>query len=120
MPKGVYERKTKEIPDMASETTQAPAAEKLFPVLLTKNYAPGCQYEIVGYLKEAVKRKNAAGAWKIVEPEEFIKGEMKPHNSPGVGFPNKIWAGTTVRVPIGEAKRLISLKAAERADDIAA
>ena len=125
MPKGVYERKSKEIPHMASETTiaqQAPAAsvEKMFPVLLTKNCALSCKYEIVGYLKEAVKRKNAAGTWKIVEPEEFIKGEMKPHTSPGVGFPNKIWAGTTVRLPIAEAKRLIAVKAAERADDIAA
>lgn len=116
MPKGVYERKLKEIPDMASETP-----EKMFPVLLTKNcaFAEG-SYEIVGYLKEAVKRKNAAGTWKIVEPEEFVKGEMKPHASPGVGFPNKIWAGTTVRLPISEAKRLIAAKAAERADDIAA
>lgn len=107
---------------MASETTvqTADTVEKLFPVLLTKNYAPICRYEIVGYLKEAIKRKNAAGTWKIVEPEEFIKGEMKPHNSPGVGFPNKIWAGTTIKLPIAEAKRLIGLKAAERADDIAA
>lgn len=104
---------------MASETA-APAAEKLFPVLLTKNCSLIGNYEIVGYLKEAVKRKNAAGTWKIIEPEEFIKGEMKPHTSPGVGFPNKIWAGTTVRLPVAEAKRLIALKAAERADDIAA
>lgn len=119
MPKGVYDRKPKEIPNMASENT-APPAEKLFPVLLTKNYAPDCKYEIVGYLKEAVKRKNAAGTWKIVEPEEFVKGVMKPHNSPGVGFPNKIWAGTTIKIPLDEAKRLLSLKAAERADEIAA
>ena len=122
MPKGVYERKPKEDLMASNEIPQAPAAsvEKMFPVLLTKNCSLTCNYEIVGYLKEAVKRKNAAGTWKIVEPEEFIKGEMKPHASPGVGFPNKIWAGTTVKLPIGEAKRLIALKAAERADDIAA
>ena len=119
MPKGVYERKLKEIPDMASETTD-PVVEKMFPVLLTKNCSLLCEYEIVGYLKEAVKRKDAAGNWKVIEPEEFIAGEMKPHASPGVGFPNKIWAGTTIALPIDEAKRLIKLKAAERADDIAA
>lgn len=125
MPRGVYERnKPKDETMPPTEATTAPVApvaeQKLFPVLLQKNYMPTCKYEIVGYLKEAVKRKNAAGTWKIVEPEEFIEGEMKPHNSPGVGFPNKIWAGTTIKVPLEEAKRLISLKAAERADAIAA
>lgn len=115
MPKGVYERKPKEIPDMASETTT-----KLFPVLLTKNYMPKAEYEIVGYLKEAVERKNALGKMEIIEPEQFIEGEMKPHQTPGVGYPGKIWAGTTLRLPIEEAKFVISKKIAERADDIAA
>lgn len=119
MPRGVYDRTPKE-DKMPNEAPQSAVSEKLFPILLTKNYAPTCNYEIVGYLKEAVKRKNAAGTWKIVEPEEFVKGEMKPHSSPGVGFPNKIWAGTTIKLPIDEAKRLIGLKAAERADAIAA
>jgi hypothetical protein len=125
MPKGVYVRNPKEIPPMASE----PA--KLFPVTLTKNYVPMGQYEIVGYLKEAVKRKDAAGNWRIIEPEEFIKGEMKPHNSPGVGYGAmemkdktmvnaKIWAGTQIKVPVDEAKYVVSKKIAERADDIAA
>jgi len=124
MPKGVYERK-KEIPDMASEPT------KLFPVLLTKNYVPKGEYEIVGYLKEAVKHKDAAGNMKIVEPEEFIEGEMKPHVSPGVGYGEmimkdgskvnaKIWAGTHIKLPVDEAKHLVAKKIAERADAIAA
>lgn len=112
MPKGVYERKPKEIPAMASET--------MFPVLLTKNYVPRGDYEIVGYLKEAVKQKDAAGNWRTIEREEFIKGEMKPHVSPGVGFPRKIWAGTHIRLPIDEAKHIVAIKVAERADDIAA
>ncbi len=126
MPKGVYDRITKEIPNMASEPT------KLFPVVLQKNHCPQSEYEIVGYLKEAVKRKDAAGTWRVVEPEEFIAGEMKPHTSPGVGFGEytdkatgkkfnpKIWAGTTIKVPVDEAKFLIAKKIAERADDIAA
>lgn len=108
--------------DVASASSGAPAEVKLFPVLLVKNYQPtnikDC--EIVGYLKEAVKRKDAAGNWRIVEKEEFIKGEMKPHQSPGVGYENKIWAGTTIKLPVEEAKRLIALKAAERADAIPA
>lgn len=130
MPKGVYER-NKEIPTMASEPVKASESVKMFPVTLNKNYVPMGTYEIVGYLKEAVKRKDAAGNWKIVEPEEFIKGEMKPHQSPGVGYGAmqmkdgtmvnaKIWAGTQIKVPVDEAKYVVSKKIAERADDIAA
>jgi hypothetical protein len=123
MHKGVL---SKEIPNMASEPT------KLFPVLLNKNHVPKGAYEVVGYLKEAVKRKDAAGNWRVIEPEEFIKGEMKPHDSHGVGFgPTfdkdgkvvlnaKIWAGTQIKVPVDEAKFLVANKIAERADDIAA
>ena len=127
MPKGVYERKPKE-PDVSPPETKT----KLFPVVLTKNHVPKGEYEIVGYLKEAIKRKDAAGNWRVIEPEEFIEGEMKPHQSPGVGFGEyvdkatgkkfnaKIWAGTTIKVPVEEAKFLVSKKIAERADDIAA
>lgn len=114
MPKGVYQRKTQEIPNMASEPT------KMFPVVLNRNYVPIAEYEIVGYLKEAVKRKDAAGTWRVIEKEEFIEGVMKPHSSPGVGFPNKIWAGTTIKLPLEEAKNLVAKKIAERADAIAA
>ena len=124
MPKGVYERKPKEIPDMASESTTvaAPAAEKpkLFPVVLSKNYCPIGEYEIIGYLRPEIRQKDAAGVDRIIQTEQFIEGEMKPHVSPGVGFPEKIWAGTHVRLPLDEAKRLVSKKLAERADAIAA
>jgi hypothetical protein len=125
MPKGVYERKPKEIPDMASEPV------KLFPVVLSKNYVPRGEYEIVGYLREAIERKNALGKMEVIEPEKFIEGEMKPHATPGVGYGEhfdkagkktnaKIWAGTTIRLPVEEAKLLVSKKIAERADAIAA
>lgn len=129
MPRGVYER-NKEIP-MATETAAPQPSQKLFPVVLLKNYVPAANYEIVGYLKEAVKAKDAGGNLKVIEPEEFIKGEMKPHTSPGVGFGEmvmkdgstvnaKIWAGTTIKLPVDEAKRAVAKKIAERADDIAA
>ena len=104
---------------------------KMFPVLLIKNYVPKGEYEIVGYLKEAVKQKDAAGNWRIIEKEEFIKGEVRPHQTPGVGFGEyvldgkkinnaKIWAGTHIKLPVDEAKQLVAMKAAERADAIAA
>lgn len=121
MPKGVYERKPKEIPDMASETTiEQPEKPKLFPVVLSKNYRPKGDYEIIGYLKEAVKQKDAAGVWRVIEKEEFIEGEMKPHQTAGVGYQDKIWAGTHIRLPLDEAKQLVAKKIAERADAIAA
>ncbi len=120
MPKGVYDRNPKEN-QMANETAAvAQPSTKLFPVVLSRNYQPSGEYEIVGYLKEAVKRKDAAGNWRVVEKEEFVEGEMKPHVSPGVGYAGKIWAGTTIRLPVDEAKRAVSLKIAERADVIAA
>lgn len=133
MPKGVYERKSiKEIPIMASNETAAPVQpSKMFPVVLSKNYVPAGEYEIVGYLKEAVRAKDSAGNWRVIEPEAFIEGEMKPHTSPGVGFGRmemkdgsfvnaKIWAGTTIRLPVDEAKKAVAKKIAERADAIAA
>lgn len=135
MPKGVYDRNPKEQNMASNEIPQVPAAsiekQKLFPVILVKNYVPRDQYEIVGYLKEAVKRKDAAGNWRVVEPEEFVDGIMKPHDSPGVGFGAmemkdgsivnaKIWAGTTIKLPVEEAKSVVSKKIAERADAIAA
>ena len=128
MPKGVYDR-NKEIPDMASNEPAAlpvathepkPEPAKLFPVLLIKNYQPIGNYEIVGYLKDAVKQKDAAGNWRVVEKESFIEGEMKPHQSPGVGYAGKIWAGTTIKLPVDEAKSVVANKIAERADAIAA
>ncbi len=110
---------------MASETKAPtvksdPAPQKLFPVLLTKNYAPVGDYEIVGYLKPEIKTKNSAGQWLVVEREEFVRGVMKPHTSPGVGFAGKIWAGTQIKLPVEEDRGLIAKKIAERADDIAA
>lgn len=114
-----------------AKETAAPQPSKLFPVLLTKNYTPIGKYEIVGYLKPEVKRKDSAGNWRVEAKEEFIKGEMKPHESPGVGFGAmemkdgstvnaKIWAGTQIRLPVDEAKNLVAKKLAERADDFAA
>jgi len=118
MPRGVYERKPKEIPDMASEETVV--TQKMFPVLLHKNYAPRGEYEIVGYLRPERKEKDSAGNMRVIEREEFIQGEMKPPQTPGVGYAGKVWAGTHISLPIDEAKQVIAKKIAERADDIAA
>lgn len=113
MPKG----KTKE-PDMSPPDTVA--SEKLFPVVLNKNYCPSGKYEIVGWLRPKVEVKDSAGKMITTEPEKFIEGEMRPAPYPGTGFPNKIWAGTTIRLPVDEAKMVVAKKIADRADVIAA
>lgn len=92
----------------------------MFPVVLTKNYQPAGKYEIIGHLREAVKQKDAAGNWRILEAERFVEGEMNPPPHPGVGFPGKVWAGTHIRLPVEEAKTVVAKKIAERADAIAA
>lgn len=117
MPKGIYERKPQEV-----ETSEKPKEQpkQMFPVLLAKHYAPAGEYEIVGYLKAKVERKDSAGKMLLVEPEKFIEGEMHPAPYPGTGFPGKIWAGTHIKLPIDEAKSVIAQKIATRADVIAA
>ncbi len=115
MPKGVYDRNK----DTSMETAVS-RPSKMFPVLLTKNYAPRGDYEIVGYLRPEVRRKDSAGNWRVESKEEFVRGEMKPHESPGVGYAKKIWAGTHIKLPVEEAKAILALKIAERADEIAA
>jgi hypothetical protein len=126
MHQGVKPKESK----MPPETAAPQPSTKLFPIKLVKNYVPIDQYEIVGYLKEAVKVKDAAGRWTVLEPETFVEGEMKPHQTAGVGFGEmtmkdgskvnaKIWAGTHIKVPLDEAKRAVSKKIAERADELA-
>src|SRR5687767_12198449 len=107
--------KTKE-PDMSPPKTE----QALFPVVLNKNYAPVGHYEVIGYMRPKVERKDAAGKMITVEPELFIEGEMRPPIYPGTGFPNKIWSGTHIRLPVDEAKAIIAKKIADRADVIAA
>lgn len=114
MPKGVYERKPKE-PDMSP-----PETEKMFPVVLKKHYAPSGEYKIIGHLQPKVEHKDAAGRMITIEPEKFIEGEMQPPPYPGTGFPNKIWAGTHISLPLEEAKMVVAKNIADRADVIAA
>lgn len=94
--------------------------EKLFPVVLKRHYVPKGRHEIIGHVRPKVEVKNAAGQMVLVTPEEFIAGEGFPPPNPGVGFDNKIWAGTHIRLPLDEAKGLVANKIAERGDDIAA
>lgn len=97
----------------AAPTTNTAVEPKPVAMELLKNYVPVELLRVVGYKKEAVQRKNAAGQMVVVEPEEFIAGEMKPSVYPGTGFPNKIWAGTVIEVPEPEAKIMRQKRIAE-------
>jgi len=80
--------------------------EKLVSIKLDRNYRPAGYYEVVGWHKEEVKRKNAAGQMVVVEPAEFIADQIKPPVVAGTGFANKVWAGTVLRVPETEARTI--------------
>lgn len=115
MPKGVYERKPKDEP--MTETAEKPS-EKMFPVKLLKNYHPAGKYEVVGYQRPEKTQKDSAGRVSILQTAQFMEGEMAPPPYPGVGFDTKVWAETVVKLPLDEAKRLVSKNLASRADAI--
>ena len=87
---------------------------KMVAMELHRHYVPMGEYEIVGHTRPAKSVKNAAGEDIEVVAEKFIEGEMYPSVYGGVGFANKIWAGTVIRVPLGEAERMKKLGIAER------
>jgi hypothetical protein len=89
---------------------------KLFPVRLAKSYRPAGEHEIVGYHQPELKQKDSAGKMVVVQEAKFIEGEMSPPPFPGVGFETKIWAETVIKLPMDEAKRLVRLNLATRAD----
>lgn len=88
--------------------------EPLVSMTLLRHYVPMGDYAIVGHTRPAKKVKNAAGQMVEIEPEAWIEGEAMPPAQAGVGYPNKLWAGTTVRLPKAEAERAYKLKIAER------
>lgn len=87
-------------------SAQSQATDKKSVVRLEKNYHPCGEFEVVGWHRPKIERKDAAGNMVTVQKAEFIKGEMAPAPYPGVGFPNKIWAGTVIRVPEPEARTM--------------
>lgn len=112
MPKGVYERQ----PTVAADVAEAPPASepvKMVAMKLERHYRPAGAYDVVGYLKPAVTKKMPSGEMKVIEPEEFIPGQAAPPPFAGV-VSNKIWAGTTIKVPEDEAKVMKRLGIAER------
>ena len=117
MPRGIPNPKPEEVniavvAAVAKEIEQEPV--KLVAMKLERHYVPKGQFEIVGYTKPEVKKKTVTGDWKVVEPEMFMEGEPCPPPFHGVGYPNKIWATTVIRVPEAEAREMMRLGIAAR------
>lgn len=104
--------------DVTEIMPPAAAIEANKPAMVTmkllRHYVPRGPFEIVGYQRNAVTVKDAAGRMHELEPATFVKGEMMPPLHPGTGYPNKIWAGTVLRVPDEEARDMRAKGIAER------
>lgn len=115
MPKGYPNPKPEEVsPVIVAAVAEQIDKPKLIAMKLERHYVPRGEFEIVGYHKPEVKKKTSTGDWKIVEAEEFVEGEACPPPNPGVGYPNKIWATTVIRVPEEEARTMQRLGIAAR------
>lgn len=89
------------------------AEPRLVAMELKRNYVPPPGYEIVGHTRPA--RKDHQG--NVIEPETFIKGEPMPPRYPGAGYKEKILAGTIIRLPEAEARKLKNAGIADRGFD---
>lgn len=99
-----------------TDETAAPVQPSMFPVKLLKNYRPAGEFEVVGYHRKEKVQKDTTGKMVVVQEAAFIEGEIAPPPYPGVGFETKVWADTVLKLPMEEAKRLVSKNLASRAD----
>ena len=117
-----------EISIMPAATEAAIEANKpkMVPMLLERNYVPLTDnYEIVGYNREPKTVKSAAGVMVVIDPGGFIQdidedtGKFMgmPPVLAGTGFANKLIAGTVVKLPVEEAKRVLAKKIGSRTLD---
>jgi hypothetical protein len=92
---------------------------KMVRVKLLRNYRPQEQidptdpkrlrrldpvFEIVGHWKPAVIVRNKLGKEETLSPETFVEEEAAPSPKAGVGYVDKLWAGTIARFTTDEAK----------------
>lgn len=85
--------------------TTAPALKSV-KMELKRHYVPKRLLAIVGYQQEERRAKDAAGREYVTQEEKWVAGEIFPPVYAGVGYPNKIWAGTVIEVPEDEAKEM--------------
>ncbi len=83
-----------------------PAPVKTVKMELKRHYVPHKLISIVGHQRPERKVKNAAGEMVVATEAKFIDGVMYPPVFAGVGYDNKIWAGTVIEVPEDEGKTM--------------
>lgn len=90
---------------------------KMVPIKLSRHYRPKGDYEVMGYDQPEKKVRRPDGVMMVVQQAEFVAeleddessqnfGKIRPAPAPlpGTGTGGKIWAGTTLRLPVEEAK----------------
>ncbi len=95
----------------------APPPPKMVRVKLLRHYRPRelpdpankgkylpPVFEIVGHMRPAVFVRNKLGKDEELEPAKFIEGEAAPSSKAGVGYADKLWAGTVIRLVTDEAR----------------
>lgn len=88
---------------MANAALNEDTKPRMVAVKLLRNYRPINEYEVVGYERPAILKKNAAGMMETAQEAQFIDGELPPPAQSGTGFPDKLWAGAVIRLPKEEA-----------------
>lgn len=83
-----------------------PRAARMTTMKLLRNYCPSGEHKVLGHWLPAIIVKDAAGREKEVEPERFVEGESMPPELAGTGFPDKLIAGTMVKLTSDEAKHV--------------
>jgi hypothetical protein len=89
----------------------------MFAVKLEKNYAPVGYFEVVGWDRPKIEKKGPGGVIVVIQEAAFIKDERAPPAVAGTGYANKIWAGTTIKLPEEEAKHVDKVGIARRVFD---
>lgn len=83
-----------------------PPAPKMRAMDLKRHYRPMGTFEIVGYNRPEIKRKQPDGREIVIQEAAFIPDEIAPSPMPGVEVGGKIWATTVIKVPVDEAKTM--------------
>lgn len=91
---GTLQRKINEVRTLTNEANarETKPQGKMVSVRLLKHYKPAGYYEIVGHY----------GA-----DEVFVDKAIAPAPFPGVAQDHKLWAGTVVRLPAAEARKVV-------------
>ena len=108
MPRGIRNKPIAELPPADPQDMTPPAeGARLAAMLLKRHYRPMGFYEVVGHHTREVWRKKASGEQYLAEPSEWKPGEKAdPPVAGALGFADKLWAGTVVRLPFEEAKTI--------------